>query len=91
MMAKENILKPASGQPVIGHNREMALGIYYATSVDETIMPIEDRVFIPDEAVLAFQIGKIKLRQQIKVHLKGEVTETVVGRILLNPPIMEGD
>ncbi|KKR79763.1 MAG: DNA-directed RNA polymerase [Candidatus Daviesbacteria bacterium GW2011_GWA1_41_61] len=84
MMAKENILKPASGQPVIGHNREMALGIYYATSVDETIMPIEDRVFIPDEAVLAFQIGKIKLRQQIKVHLKGEVTETVVGRILLN-------
>ncbi|MDO8570771.1 MAG: DNA-directed RNA polymerase subunit beta' [Candidatus Daviesbacteria bacterium] len=84
MMAKENILKPASGQPVIGHNREMALGIYYATSIDPIFPKIEDRVMGEDEAVFAFQTGKIKLQQQVKVKIDKDVLDTTVGRILFN-------
>ena len=89
MMAKENILKPASGQPVIGHNREMALGIYYATSVDENLPKMENQVLDIEEAILAFQIGKIQLKQQTKVKIGAEIISTTVGRILFNRLIPE--
>ncbi len=84
MMAKENVLKPSSAQPVLVHNKEIALGIYYATSMDEGATLIEDRVFDPEEAVLAFQSGKLGLRQPMKARINGEDLETTVGRILFN-------
>ncbi|RJP46939.1 MAG: DNA-directed RNA polymerase subunit beta' [Armatimonadetes bacterium] len=89
MMAKENILKPASGQPVIGHNREMALGIYYATAVDDKLPVIDNRVFSEEETILAYQVGKIKLRQQIKVRINGEDLDTTAGRLMFNRLIPE--
>ncbi len=85
MLARENILRPSSGTPVTTPNREMGLGTYYATTIDETIAPITDRVFMPGEAMLAFQIDKLRLRQKIKVRFdSGEEFETTVGRIKFN-------
>ncbi len=84
MMARENILRPASGTPITAPNREMGLGAYYATSVDENIPALENKVFNPEEAVLAYQLGKVGLRQKIKAFTGGKVIETTVGRILFN-------
>ncbi len=85
MMAKENILKPASGLPVTLPNREMALGSYFSTSIDPKLAVASDKTFDEDEAVLAFQSDKLKLRQLIKVRLNnGQRLETSVGRILFN-------
>ncbi|MCL5783928.1 MAG: DNA-directed RNA polymerase subunit beta' [Patescibacteria group bacterium] len=91
MMARENILRPASGLPITVPNREMALGTFYATSIDENIPAIEDRVFGADEAVMAFQVRLIKVRQKIKAKIDevGEVIETTVGRILFNRQLPE--
>lgn len=83
MMSQHNILKPASGLPVTLPNREMALGCFYATVIDETI-PALDKVFNEEEAVLAYQTGKLKLRQQIKTKMDGQDVETTVGRLLFN-------
>jgi len=85
MLARENILRPASGTPVTAPNREMGLGSFYATTVDDKIEPITDRVFAPNEAILAFQIGKVRLRQQILVRFEdGKQLETSVGRVMFN-------
>lgn len=85
MMAKENILKPASGQPVTVPNREMALGTYYATSVNENLPVLIERALGMEEAVMAFNLGTLNLRQRILVRVKpGERVETTVGRILFN-------
>src|SRR3989344_329441 len=85
MMAKENILKPASGQPVTIPNREMALGTYYATSVNENIPAITETAFNMEEAVLAYHTGRINFRQKIMVRIApGQVVESTVGRIFFN-------
>ena len=84
MMAKDNILKPSSGQPVTIPNREMALGTYYVTSMDEAIPEISDRIFSPEEATLAYQSKKIAIRQKIKVKVDGEMITTTLGRVLFN-------
>ncbi len=92
MMAKENLLRPSSGTPGTLPNREMALGTYFVTFMDDSIPAIEGRVFAPDEAVLAFQTGKIKLRQKITIKLpenQGGKTETTVGRLLFNRNLPE--
>src|SRR3982750_932051 len=62
MMAKENILRPSDTSPVNVPNKEMAIGTYYVTSVDPTREP-QEKVYSPEEAVLAYQTGKLPLRQ----------------------------
>ncbi len=90
MMAKENILKPSDGSPINVPNREMALGSYFVTSLDEKTTSL-DKVYSKEEATLAYQAGKLKLRQKIKclIYEKNlpqgkQVLETSVGRIIFN-------
>ncbi|MBI3558829.1 DNA-directed RNA polymerase subunit beta' [Candidatus Gottesmanbacteria bacterium] len=80
MMAENNLLKPADGQPVAFPNKEMILGIYYYTSVDEKLPLSPIRFADAAEAVTAYQTKKIELRQKITV---GKL-ETTVGRIFFN-------
>ena len=86
MLPEQNLLKPADGTPITVPNKEMALGIYYLTSVKKSL-PAEKKMLVfygPDEAIMVYQLGKIDLRQEIKVKIKDEVLTTTVGRILFN-------
>jgi DNA-directed RNA polymerase subunit beta' len=83
MMAKANILKPSDGSAVNVPNREMALGAYFVTSIDKNI-PLSDKVYFKEEAILAFQTDKLKIRQEVKCEINGEIINTTVGRILFN-------
>jgi len=62
----------------------MALGVFYLTSIDPRIKSYEGVFADFEEAVFAYQVGKIELRQQIKVRLNGKLIDTSVGRILFN-------
>ena len=84
MMAKENIFGPASGQPITVPNREMALGCYFITTIPEENVENLPIFSNEGEAIIAYQTGKISLRQKIKVSIKGEILETCVGRVLFN-------
>ncbi|MFH2063059.1 MAG: DNA-directed RNA polymerase subunit beta' [bacterium] len=93
MLATHNLLKPATGAPIIRPDKDVAWGIYYMTS---TIPPKEGlkepRLFSNQkEAVLAYRLRKIEMREIIRVRLNpGEkLTETNVGRIILNRVIPE--
>jgi DNA-directed RNA polymerase subunit beta' len=88
MMPSQNLLKPSDGNPVVVPNKGMALGIYYLTSVDETIVKIEkkgeEKVYSKEHALYLWQQRKIKLRELISVYVNGEVEKTTIGRILFN-------
>ncbi|MEX0895490.1 MAG: DNA-directed RNA polymerase subunit beta' [Patescibacteria group bacterium] len=84
MMATHNLLKPANGEPITIPNKEMAMGVYYHTSID-TAMPAFEHVFASkEEAYHAYQIERIKLRQAITVRMSGSRINTTVGRLEFN-------
>lgn len=91
MMPNHNLLKPADGSPITLPNKEMALGIFYLTSVNADLTKSkEEQPYFANEmsALMAWNMGKIGLRELVQVRLtsggKTEIVETTVGRIRLN-------
>jgi DNA-directed RNA polymerase subunit beta' len=85
MMPRHNLLKPADGSPITLPNKEMAVGVFYLTSVDEAVRKEELPTFFDaNEPFLSFSLGMIKLREPISVRVNGELVETTVGRLMLN-------
>lgn len=90
MMPKHNLLKPADGSAVTLPNKEMAVGIYYITTIDESLTKNDIPNFKDEEeALLAHSLKVIKLREEIFVRINGEIIKTCVGRILLNEHLPE--
>ena len=86
MLSTMNLLKPATGNPVATPNKDVAWGCYYLSSLIEP-QGHEAKAFSePSEAILAYDSGKINIRERIRVRLKPKegLTETNVGRILIN-------
>ncbi len=88
MMAKHNILKPSDSAPVNVPNREMALGCFFVTSIDEAL-EMSEKIYTKEEAIYAFQSGHLNLRQKIKVEIGKEIIESTVGRVLFNDRLPE--
>ncbi|NMC35634.1 DNA-directed RNA polymerase subunit beta' [Candidatus Beckwithbacteria bacterium] len=84
MMPQKNLLKPADGSPITIPNKNMVLGIYLITVLDESIKPEETIYSDSLEANTAYQFGRIALRQAIKVRVDGKVIETTLGRLWFN-------
>src|SRR5207244_8098140 len=61
MMPSNNLLKPASGEPITLPNREMALGTYYLTTIDEALKKDKEQQATfgnKNAAILAFDLEK---------------------------------
>ncbi len=88
MMSTKNLLKPANSQPITVPNKEMAMGVYYHTIIDETLEEYPVIFADEDEVVHAHQIGLINLRQPIKLRLvrngKSKIIQTTLGRVQFN-------
>jgi DNA-directed RNA polymerase subunit beta' len=85
MMSKHNLLKPADGSAVTLPNKEMAVGIYYLTTIDESLTKKEIPNFKDtEEALLAHALSAIKHREPIFVRVNSENIKTCIGRIFLN-------
>jgi DNA-directed RNA polymerase subunit beta' len=84
------LLRPADGSPIsTPASKEMALGVYYLTSIDTTFEPYETIFADRKEAIIALQTEKIDLRQEITVRIDQELVETTAGRILFNEALPE--
>lgn len=88
MLPQFNLLKPSSGQSVnIPSRKEMAVGVYYLTSIDETLEPYKYPFGSQAEAITAYQNKIIEVRQPIDVRMNPESMEminTTVGRIIFS-------
>ena len=83
MLASNNILSPANGQPIIVPTQDIVLGLYYMTQ-SVTGLPNEGKNFAGiDEVRSAYHSGAIALHTIINVRFDGAKVETTVGRILL--------
>ena len=90
MLPTFNLLKPSDGGPVATpSSKEIALGAYYLTAED-TILPTFPTIFTDkDEAIFAYQAGKIPIRQKMSVRIGKNIVQTTVGRILFNEVLPE--
>ena len=101
MMSTNNILSPASGEPIIVPSQDVVLGLYWMTR-DRVNAKGEGIAFADVEEVSrAYHAGKVDLQARIKIRTsslkdealneKGEtLTETTVGRILFWEIVPEG-
>jgi DNA-directed RNA polymerase subunit beta' len=95
MLSSKNLLKPASGEPIMGPNQDMVLGCYWLTRIHPN-QKGEGKIFSdPEEAVLAYQSGLVTLKAGVKIRLgKGwgnhGLVDTCVGRVMFNEVLPDG-
>ena len=99
MMSTNNVLSPASGEPIIVPSQDVVLGLYYMTRMNPVAKSggeqagARERVFMDvAEAVRAHATGHLDMHDKIKVRMEerdesGEtiarVVETTAGRALV--------
>ncbi|MBU3071739.1 DNA-directed RNA polymerase subunit beta' [Aestuariicella sp. G3-2] len=96
MMSTNNILSPASGEPIIVPSQDVVLGLYWMTR-ERINAPGEGMVFADTQEVSrAYHSKKVGLQARIKVRITETITredgeletntsivDTTVGRVLL--------
>ena len=98
MMSTNNVLSPASGEPIIVPSQDVVLGLYYMTRMNPVAQTddgaeAKDRVFMDvAEAVRAHATGHLDMHDRIKVRMQEQdesgdmvtnVVETTAGRALV--------
>lgn len=90
MLASNNILHPAHGNPISIPSQDMVLGTYYITRGKSNQMG-EGMVFSSyDEALLAFENKRVTLHAKVKLLKDGKLIDTTVGRIKFNSIVPKG-
>ncbi|MEX0708368.1 MAG: DNA-directed RNA polymerase subunit beta' [Woeseia sp.] len=103
MMASNNILSPANGEPIIVPSQDVVLGLYYMTRLKVAARG-EGMIFSDvDEARRAYENGTVELQAKVRVRVPmheidsdGEtasaiqLVDTTVGRALLSTLLPEG-
>jgi len=89
ILSTNNFLKPAAGDFIALATRDMYLGTYYLTYIEDEEKPKYDKTYTKQEAILAFQSKKILVSDLINVMIKGEKTVTSVGRLIINESFPE--
>ncbi|MEX0616203.1 MAG: DNA-directed RNA polymerase subunit beta' [Candidatus Woykebacteria bacterium] len=86
MMSTKNLLRPADGEPIMTPRQDVFLGIYYLTKIEGD----EPKgIFSKDEAITAYQAGRINIRDSINVLIGKESAVTSAGRIMFNELLPE--
>ncbi len=89
MLSADNLLKPATGEPVAIPTQDMVLGCYWMTKIEEGLRG-EGKIFAnSEEALLAKHFNQVHLKAKVKIRLadSNELVETSVGRIIFNEPL----
>ncbi|USN97073.1 MAG: DNA-directed RNA polymerase subunit beta' [Candidatus Nomurabacteria bacterium] len=85
MSATNNLLKPADGAPVLNIGQDVVLGNYYLTYEKPSAQTDKVRAFSSVyEAEMAYDAGVIQLQTPIRLHAKGEIRNTTLGRVFFN-------
>ena len=100
MLSSVNLLKPADGEPVVGPTKDMVLGVYYLTMIDDgKEHKGAGKAFSDmDEVEMAYALDKVSIHTPIKLlaptwyndndeRLAAEeerIIDTTVGRVIFN-------
>ncbi|NJS41197.1 DNA-directed RNA polymerase subunit beta', partial [Candidatus Gracilibacteria bacterium] len=95
MVASKNLLKPASGEVIMGAHQDMILGGFYLTVVSKTPDKKSIRSYASSNlALLALDKEEIEVGELIKVKFgngkDSKIIETTAGRIIFNSCFPKG-
>ncbi|MCC5899796.1 MAG: DNA-directed RNA polymerase subunit gamma [Phormidium sp. BM_Day4_Bin.17] len=80
MLACNNILSPATGQPIVTPSQDMVLGCYYLTAENPTVQDKNEQTFAnPEDLVIAHERGLVHLHKYVWVRLSPEDTIVTNG------------
>lgn len=83
MLAPNNFLSPATGQPVIIPSQDMVLGCYYLTTENKASQKGEGQYFSSlEDALVAYYQNKISLHAYIWVRFKGKIESKDSGEFI---------
>ena len=92
MLSSLNLLKPATGVPVVSPTQDIILGCYWLTRIKEGVLGEGKAFSSPEEAIMAYEHNNIDLRSKIKVrgikHERGK-NETSSKPQTSNPKLVE--
>ena len=99
MMSTNNILSPASGEPIIVPSQDVVLGLYYLTREKVNALG-EGKIFAhTQEAQNFYEAGYIDIHAKVKIRMPDEsnanglgyeLVETTVGRAILADILPKG-
>lgn len=84
MLAPNNIIHPANGEPIAVPSQDMVMGCYYMTE-KKAGAPGEGLIFSnKEQALTAYDSGIVETHAIVKVRIDNELVETTPGRVLFN-------
>jgi len=104
MLSTRNLLKPASGEPIVEPQKDMVLGMYYLTLARPGALGAGKAFASLEEVQLAYDLGHVHLHAPIRVLTptyfgpgakplpdgpRVELVETTAGRALFNLALPE--
>ncbi len=87
MLSSTNLLKPSSGEPIVGPSKDMVLGCYYLTALDPKAKGAGKVFFDFDEVRLAYDLGVVGLRAPIKVRFTDWADEVTLEQLGCEPAL----
>lgn len=88
MLSSHNLLKPATGDPIVTPSQDIVWGAYYMTFADDSFVNKEEKELKcfsnEDEAVLAYDHGFLNLHEAVRIRINGSLLKTTVGRLIFN-------
>lgn len=84
IMSTNNILSPASGQPIINPTQDIVLGMYWMTRVRPGAKGRGKSFGSIDEIFYAYETGAVDLQAEITCRIHGKREKTSVGRAMLS-------
>ncbi|HEX9118736.1 MAG TPA: DNA-directed RNA polymerase subunit beta' [Anaerolineae bacterium] len=87
MLSSSNLLKPSSGEPIVGPSKDMVLGCYYLTVAIPNAKGAGRAFYDFDEVRMAYDLGNVDLRAPIKVRFVDWADEVALETLALDEPV----
>ncbi|HZH34592.1 MAG TPA: DNA-directed RNA polymerase subunit beta', partial [Pyrinomonadaceae bacterium] len=75
MLASNNILSPASGQPIAVPSQDIVLGCYYLTRMRAGLKGDNKAFNSVEDVILALDAGQVQTQTRIRLRWKGELVD----------------
>jgi DNA-directed RNA polymerase subunit beta' len=69
MLSTNNVLRPASGRPIVTPSQDMVIGIYYLSEREESAKGAGRAFASIDEAIMAYDVGELSLHAPIRLRV----------------------
>ncbi|MFC2037194.1 DNA-directed RNA polymerase subunit beta' [Chloroflexota bacterium] len=95
MLSTRNLLKPSSGDPIVGPAKDMVLGCFYMTMDREAaVEDMPDRPPLPafgsmDEVQLAYDLDKLRLHSPIRLRFQSWIDTEALDFLDLSDEVHE--